>query len=184
MTQPLDPHTLRQASARWPRETLNTRAAQSFLRSLADEAEREQPATNAAGMAQRLHDAACGCGDTTAGESSYWLAIARAAIREATTPDPLRAELEELAQYANGPDPWIHGDTIRSLLEQHPEQHPEQPATVPSETITWLQNRRRDCLRALRASTGESNQADYWRWQGHAELARQLLTRLGAEVPQ
>ena len=52
------------------------------------------------------------------------------------------------------------------------------------ELITFLQGRRRDCLRALRAMTGDSNQTDYWRWQGHAELSRQLLERMGAEVPQ
>lgn len=49
MTQPLDPYTLRQAAARWPHETLSPRAAQSFLRSLAEESEwltgRQQPAT-------------------------------------------------------------------------------------------------------------------------------------------
>lgn len=48
--------------------------------------------------------------------------------------------------------------------------------------VTHLQQHRRACLRELRASTDAD--ADYWRWQGHAELARQLLTRLGAEVPQ
>ncbi len=51
-----------------------------------------------------------------------------------------------------------------------------------AELITYLQGRRRDTLRALRACTDFS--ADYWRWQGHAELSRQLLERLGAEVPQ
>ncbi len=56
------------------------------------------------------------------------------------------------------------------------------PAAREDEIVAFLQGRRRDCLRALRACT-ESN-ADYWRWQGHAELARQLLERLGAEVPQ
>lgn len=50
------------------------------------------------------------------------------------------------------------------------------------EDVAWLQARRRDALRALRASTDAG--ADYWRWQGHAELARQLLKRVGAEVPQ
>lgn len=137
MTQPLDPYTLRQAAARWPRETLNPRAAQSFLRSLAEEAERDaaqpatgqdavqrvlaladhwdtdedarytsariarqtaaralreavtgaemgaaQPATVGQTLAQGLHDAACGCGDTEAGRSTYWLTIARAATKE------------------------------------------------------------------------------------------------------
>jgi hypothetical protein len=48
--------------------------------------------------------------------------------------------------------------------------------------VAFLQRRRRDALRALRASTDAG--ADYWRWQGHAELARQLLEKLGAEVPQ
>jgi hypothetical protein len=41
----LDPYTLRQAAARWPRETLSPRAAQSFLKSLAEEAEAQRPAT-------------------------------------------------------------------------------------------------------------------------------------------
>lgn len=50
------------------------------------------------------------------------------------------------------------------------------------EIVTFLQGRRRDCLRALRACVDAD--ADYWRWQGHAELSRQLLERLGAEVPQ
>jgi hypothetical protein len=50
-------------------------------------------------------------------------------------------------------------------------------------TIAFLQGHRRDVLRAIRACPG-SNKADYWRWQGHAELARQVLERLGAEVPQ
>ena len=52
-----------------------------------------------------------------------------------------------------------------------------------AELITFLQGHRRDCLRAIRACHPE-NQSDYWRWQGHAELSRQLLGRLGAEVPQ
>jgi hypothetical protein len=54
--------------------------------------------------------------------------------------------------------------------------------TVDPELIAWLQRRRRDALVALRGSTEAD--ADYWRWQGHAELARQLLERVGAEVPQ
>ena len=51
-----------------------------------------------------------------------------------------------------------------------------------ADRVIYLQRRRSDALRALRASTGD-NAADYWRWQGHAELARQLLERLNAEVP-
>lgn len=82
MTRPLDPHTLRQVAARWPQETLSSRAARSFLQSLVEE-EHQQPATGLAELAQRLHDAACGCGETLAGTwSSYWLTIARAATRE------------------------------------------------------------------------------------------------------
>jgi hypothetical protein len=57
-----------------------------------------------------------------------------------------------------------------------------QPAPDMAETIAYLQQHRREMLVALRACT--DNGADYWRWQGHAELSRQLLTRLGAEVPQ
>jgi hypothetical protein len=58
----------------------------------------------------------------------------------------------------------------------------EEGIVTEAEMVAFLQGRRRDCLRALRASTDAG--ADYWRWQGHAELARQLLERLGAEVPQ
>jgi len=50
------------------------------------------------------------------------------------------------------------------------------------DVVAFLQERRRDALRALRACT--DLHSDYWRWQGHAELARQLLERLGAEVPR
>lgn len=48
--------------------------------------------------------------------------------------------------------------------------------------VAFLQGRRRDALRALLACTDAG--ADYWRWQGHAELSRQLLEDLGAHVPQ
>jgi hypothetical protein len=48
--------------------------------------------------------------------------------------------------------------------------------------VAFVKGRRRDTLRALRACT-DSN-ADYWRWQGHAELSRQVLELLGEEVPQ
>lgn len=51
-----------------------------------------------------------------------------------------------------------------------------------AELITHLQEHRRATLRALRAHPDGSG-GDYWRWQGHAELSRQLLERLGAEVP-
>lgn len=54
--------------------------------------------------------------------------------------------------------------------------------SAPDEVVQFLQGRRRDALRALRACT-EAN-ADYWRWQGHAELSRQTLELLGAEVPR
>jgi uncharacterized protein (DUF2461 family) len=50
------------------------------------------------------------------------------------------------------------------------------------ELIAYLQRRRADALRALRACTETS--PDYWRWQGHAELSRQALELLDAEVPQ
>jgi hypothetical protein len=49
--------------------------------------------------------------------------------------------------------------------------------------VSFLQGRRRDALRALRACT-DGGSADYWRWQGHAELSRQCLELLGAEVPR
>lgn len=132
--RPLDPYTLRQAAARWPIETLSSRSAQSFLRSLAED--------------------------------------------QSATVDPLRAELRDLLMHVGtreGHTQQIHADTIRSLLTQYP--HASDP-----ELITYLQQRRQDALRAIRACADAS--PDYWRWQGHAELSRQLLTRLGAEVPQ
>jgi hypothetical protein len=55
-------------------------------------------------------------------------------------------------------------------------------AEVPMDLIEFLQEHRRKTLRAIRAST-MGGTPDYWRWQGHAELSRQLLERLGAEVP-
>lgn len=51
------------------------------------------------------------------------------------------------------------------------------------ELIAFLQGRRRDALRACRACT-DGGSTDYWRWQGHAELSRQILEQLGAEVPR
>jgi hypothetical protein len=51
-----------------------------------------------------------------------------------------------------------------------------------AEVVRFLKGRRADCLRALRASTEAG--ADYWRWQGHAELSRQVLEQLGEDVPQ
>jgi hypothetical protein len=60
----------------------------------------------------------------------------------------------------------------------------EHMTTTPNtaDAVSFLQRRRRDALRALRASTDSG--ADYWRWQGHAELSRQVLELLAAEVPQ
>lgn len=52
-----------------------------------------------------------------------------------------------------------------------------------AEIVTYLQDHRASALRAIR-SCPPGNTSDYWRWQGHAELSRQLLQRLGAEVPQ
>jgi hypothetical protein len=53
---------------------------------------------------------------------------------------------------------------------------------IGADDVAWLQQRRREMLAALRACT--ESDADYWRWQGHAELSRQMLERLGAEVPR
>jgi hypothetical protein len=55
--------------------------------------------------------------------------------------------------------------------------------TAIEELVAYLQQHRRACLRAIGACHPD-RQADYYRWQGHAELSRQLLARLGAEVPQ
>jgi hypothetical protein len=55
-------------------------------------------------------------------------------------------------------------------------------ADVAPELITWLRKRRRDALCALEACPGAT--PDYWRWQGHAELARQLLELLGDGATQ
>jgi hypothetical protein len=90
MTQPLDPYTLRQAAARWPDETLNRRAAQSFLRSLAEDVE---PTT-----AERLAQPATGTDQ----------------LREELT-----ALLEHVGTRP-GQTQLIHADTIRALLVQYP----------------------------------------------------------------
>jgi hypothetical protein len=55
-------------------------------------------------------------------------------------------------------------------------------SATAEQAVEFLQRRRRDSLRALRACT-DGGSADYWRWQGHAELSRQVLELLGAEVP-
>jgi hypothetical protein len=47
--------------------------------------------------------------------------------------------------------------------------------------IGYLLERRRNALRAIRACPDAS--ANYWRWQGHAELSRQLLELYGEKVP-
>jgi hypothetical protein len=41
-----------------------------------------EPTQRTAGLAQTLHDAACNCGDTTAGQNTYWCRIAAAAVAE------------------------------------------------------------------------------------------------------
>ena len=59
---------------------------------------------------------------------------------------------------------------------------PLPPQDALASLIAFLQERRAASLRAIRAC--DTATTDYWRWQGHAELARQLLERLGAEVPR
>lgn len=90
----LDPFTLRQAAARWPVQTLNMREAQSFLRSLAEEAEAQRPA-----------QPATAAGPTTGPDGELW------------------RELQELVEFATRPRPiggqWISADAIRSLLDDH-----------------------------------------------------------------
>ena len=97
--------------------------------------------------------------------------------------------------------PWHepHREHVAEVLTEHADDvmrdlaaraWPEDPSPLEEqgyaagrrEQVAYLQQRRRDTLRALRASTDAG--FDYWRWQGHAELSRQLLERMGAEVPQ
>lgn len=44
-------------------------------------------------------------------------------------------------------------------------------------------NKRPEYVTALKNTPGEGDQADYWRWQGHAEARRQLAASLGMTVP-
>ncbi|MGH1563079.1 hypothetical protein [Mumia sp. DW29H23] len=44
-------------------------------------------------------------------------------------------------------------------------------------------NQRPEYVQALRNTRGDGDQADYWRWQGHAEARRQLAAKLGLPVP-
>jgi hypothetical protein len=50
------------------------------------------------------------------------------------------------------------------------------------ELVAYLQERRASALRAIREVPDPIASTDYWRWQGHAELSRQLMELLGAEV--
>lgn len=75
------------------------------------------------------------------------------------------------------PDTTGKLDVLAEALEKT-EAAAEGPLT---DLITYIQEHRRKTVRALRASVEYG--PDYWRWTGHAELARQLLERLGAEVP-
>lgn len=44
-------------------------------------------------------------------------------------------------------------------------------------------NERPGYITALRNTPGDGSQADYYRWQGHAEARRQLAQKLGWTVP-
>lgn len=80
------------------------------------------------------------------------------------------------------------GEPVR-LSHEHAEQVRRVADALAADAervnslVRYLVDHRRATLRALRAHPSGSG-GDYWRWQGHAELSRQLLTRLGAEVPQ
>jgi len=95
----LDPYTLRQAAARWPRETLSPRAAQSFLRSLAEEAEAQRrpasvvalssdPADRTAAV-ERVADAIRTEWERR-GRSAVWMDLAAAAVTELEQSDRKR----------------------------------------------------------------------------------------------
>ena len=101
MTRSLDPYTLRQAAARWPTETLNTRAAQGFLHELADDAEWQRHNPGVAYIAPN------------------GTAVPRERLQRqpATAPDPLRAGLQELVD--TFPDTWISRAALQSLLDEH-----------------------------------------------------------------
>ena len=64
--------------------------------------------TDPAKLAQHLHDAACPCGDQTAGTNSYWLTIATAALA-ALQPaaQPHRDGTYPCCPHCHE-DPWFH----------------------------------------------------------------------------
>lgn len=51
------------------------------------------------------------------------------------------------------------------------------------EKVAAFINQRTEYVTALKNTTGDDNQADYWRWQGGAEARRQLAQALGWTVP-
>lgn len=75
-------------------------------------------------------------------------------------------------------------DALRDLYEELIDgaMYTRQVMVERDALIKFLQERRADSLRAL-LNCHPDNRADYYRWTGHAELSRQLLERLGAEVP-
>lgn len=57
------------------------------------------------------------------------------------------------------------------------------PHLVGEPVVLDFIEQRVEYVRALRQFRGSSRDADYWRWQGHAEARRQLAERLGVKVP-
>jgi hypothetical protein len=45
--------------------------------------------------------------------------------------------------------------------------------------VSAFLGKRPEYVRALKATPGDGDQVDYWRWQGHAEARRQLCDAIG-----
>jgi hypothetical protein len=126
MTQPLDPHTLRQAAARWPRETLNTRAAQSFLRSLALEAATEQddqptaPDPLRAELAELLEHIGTREGHTQQIHADTVRALLTQYPAQPATPLAVRMEqlAQELSTVANAHHASVAGDAYADAADR------------------------------------------------------------------
>lgn len=71
------------------------------------------------------------------------------------------------------------GAMLRELLAAHTEP---APATPPQPVLDFI-NARTEYVQAARNQTGDDNEADYWRWQGHMEARSQLAQTLGYTVP-
>lgn len=74
-------------------------------------------------------------------------------------------------------------DAVASIdTEQAVAERERELAVVFAPVLAFL-NQRPEYVTALKNTPGDGDQADYHRWQGHAEARRQLATSLGMTVP-